>query len=235
MKRVAVILVAGGSGERMGAALPKQFLSLCGETILEITLRRFLSALPDAELVVVLPEKEIPRWRDICRAADIEQTHKVCAGGATRFESVRNGIDRVGECDYIAIHDGVRPLVTPALIRRCLETATRCDTAVPVVVPTDSYRVVTTDGGSQIIDRSLLRTVQTPQVFRADILREAYRAEFRAEFTDDASVVEHAGVAVTLCEGERINLKITTPEDLVTARIVIEEELKGSREAAVSR
>lgn len=225
MRRVAVILVAGGSGERMGVATPKQFLPLCGETILEITLRRFLTALPDAEIVVVLPEKEIPRWRDICRVADIEQTHRVCAGGATRFDSVKNGIDMVGECDYIAIHDGVRPLVSPVLIGRCVETAVQCGTAVPVVAPVDSFRVVTADGGSLIVDRSSLRAVQTPQIFRADILREAYRAKFRVEFTDDASVVEHAGVAVTLCEGERINLKITTPEDLVTARVVIEKEL----------
>ena len=211
MTNISVIIVAGGSGTRMGAAVPKQFLPLEEEeTILEATLRRFLAALPDSEIVVVLPAAETERWREICRQRGISETHRLCSGGATRFESVRNGIAALGPCDYIAVHDGVRPLVTERLIHTCVATAERYGTAVPAIRPADSFRRV----------RETLRAVQTPQVFRADLLRRAYKADYRPEFTDDASVVEANGEQVTLCEGERTNIKITSPADLLIARIL---------------
>ena len=125
MTNISVIIVAGGSGTRMGAAVPKQFLPLEEEeTILEATLRRFLAALPDSEIVVVLPAAETERWREICRQRGISETHRLCSGGATRFESVRNGIAALGPCDYIAVHDGVRPLVTERLIHTCVARPT---------------------------------------------------------------------------------------------------------------
>ena len=225
MKKVSAIIVAGGSGTRMGAAVPKQFLPLEeGRTILETTLRRFLAALPEGEIVVVLPPAETDRWREICRLRGLTETHRLCTGGATRFESVRNGIAALGDCEYIAVHDGVRPLVSEALIRTCIATAQRHGTAVPAVRPVDSFRRVVAGETSEPADRETLRAVQTPQVFRADLLRNAYRAAYRPEFTDDASVVEAAGERVTLCEGDRANLKITSPEDLVVARALLEIE-----------
>ena len=222
MTNISVIIVAGGSGTRMGAAVPKQFLPLEEEeTILEATLRRFLAALPDSEIVVVLPAAETERWREICRQRGISETHRLCSGGATRFESVRNGIAALGPCDYIAVHDGVRPLVTERLIHTCVATAERYGTAVPAIRPADSFRRVdATTGKSRPVDRETLRAVQTPQVFRADLLRRAYKADYRPEFTDDASVVEANGEQVTLCEGERTNIKITSPADLLIARIL---------------
>lgn len=229
MKKVSVIIVAGGSGERMGTDVPKQFLPLCGETILVTTLRRFFAALPDSEFVVVLPDEETGRWAEICEHKGLRGTHKVCPGGNTRFESVKNGMKVLGECDYIAIHDGVRPLITAELIQECVKTAEGRGTAVPAVRPTDSYRMMTSDGDSRIVNRETLRAVQTPQVFRSDILRKAYETEYRPEFTDDASVVEISGVEITICEGDRENIKITSPEDLIIARTLMDEQRKRNK------
>lgn len=222
MENVSVIIVAGGSGSRMGADIPKQFLKLNGTPILAITLRRFLDALPGCRITVVLPEGEIPRWEAICAEEGLEGTHMVCAGGNTRFASVLNGLDTAGDCDYIAVHDGVRPLVSPDMIRRCISTAATYGTAIPAVRPVDSFRRLTEDdGGSHPIDRERLRAIQTPQVFRADLLLKAYSQPYRHEFTDDASVVEAYGTRITLCEGERSNIKITTPEDLCIAEALL--------------
>lgn len=222
MENVSVIIVAGGSGSRMGADIPKQFLKLNGTPILAITLRRFLDALPGCSITVVLPEAEIPRWKAICAKEGLEGTHMVCAGGNTRFASVLNGLATAGDCDYIAVHDGVRPLVSPDMIRRCISTAATYGTAIPAVRPVDSFRRLTEDdGGSHPIDRERLRAIQTPQVFRADLLLKAYSQPYRHEFTDDASVVEAYGTRITLCEGERSNIKITTPEDLCIAEALL--------------
>lgn len=226
MERVAVIIVAGGSGSRMGAAIPKQFLPLRGVPILVRTLRLFLSALPEARIVVTLPAAETERWRGICAAEGLSATHTVCPGGATRFESVRRGLEATGPCDLIAVHDGVRPLASTSLVRRCILTAARHGTAVPVVAPADSFRIMEGES-SRPVDRSALRAVQTPQVFRAYTLRAAYGMDFRPEYTDDASVVEAAGTAVTLCEGERGNIKITTPEDLAVAEALLAAVQRG--------
>ncbi len=223
--RTGVILVAGGSGQRMGSPIPKQFLTLReGATILETTLRRFTDTLPDAEIVVVLPAAETARWQAICRERPAIPFHRLCTGGATRFESVRNGLAALGPCDLIAVHDGVRPLVSSALIRTCIATAAAHGSAIPAVRPADSFRTVDASG-NRIIDRDTLRAIQTPQIFRADLLRAAYRQPGRPSFTDDASVVEAAGTPVTLCEGEKYNIKITTPEDLALARLLVEAGL----------
>ena len=223
--RTGVIIVAGGSGQRMGSPVPKQFLLLHdGCTVLEATLRRFADTLPDSEIVVILPASETERWQTICRERGSMPPHRLCTGGATRFESVRNGLAALGPCDLIAVHDGVRPLVSGALIRTCIATAAACGTAIPAVRPVDSFRAVE-GSGSRIVDRDTLRAVQTPQTFRADLLRAAYGQSCSASFTDDASVVEAAGTPVTLCEGDKYNIKLTTPEDLVLARLLCEAGL----------
>ena len=220
--KLGVIIVAGGVGNRMGASVPKQFLSLGGKTILEITLRRFLDKA--SEIVVVLPSDQHERWAEICEKSGLCGTHKVCSGGATRFESVKCGLAALGECDLVAVHDGVRPLVSEEMIGRGVAVATETGPAIPIVEAVDSFRVLT-DAGFQVIDRSRLRAVQTPQIFRAELLREAYKAEPSPRFTDDATVVEEVcGVELCYYDGERKNLKITTQDDLLIAEAFIQED-----------
>ncbi len=218
-----VVIVAGGSGRRMGAALPKQFLLLGGLPVLAHTIRNFAKALPGAPIVVVLPADRVDFWRDYAARFEVPR-HKVVAGGAERFNSVRNGIEALPmDTEWIAVQDGVRPLGSVEMIRRTVFTAQQTGSAVPVVAATDSYRRVTDDGRSEAVDRTPLRQVQTPQVFRAGDLRYAYEQPFDPAFTDDATMVERTGVRITLCEGERTNLKITTREDLVVAAAILED------------
>lgn len=221
--RTGVVIVAGGSGSRMGASMPKQFLPLAGRPILVRTLERIAEALGDAPIVVVLPEAHIGLWRGICRHSGCGIVHTAVAGGATRFDSVAAGIDALPDgCDLIAVHDGVRPLLSAEMIRRGVECAAASGAAVPVVPMIDSIREIEPDESSRAVDRSRLRAVQTPQIFDARLLREAYaavaaRLADRAAATDDASVVEMYGHAVALYDGERRNIKITTPIDMALA------------------
>lgn len=207
----------------MGAEVPKQFLELSGRPVLVRTLERIREALPDARIVVSLPEGEISRWNAICADYGVEVAHAVVRGGRNRFASVRNALAECGECDLIAIHDGVRPLASCAMIRAAVETAGQNGSAVPVVAPNDSFRVV--DGAkSRVVDRSLLRAVQTPQVFDAYKLRKAYEQADNEDFTDDASVFEAAGHRVSLCAGEESNIKITRALDMKLAKIFVDEQ-----------
>lgn len=221
MAKIGVIIVAGGSGQRMGSTLPKQFLMLGNMPILGHTINRMREALPASEIVVVLPEDHIELWRNLSARFDIA-THKITTGGKERFYSVKNGIAALSpDIKIIAIHDGVRPLATKKLIIRLVLEAEKCHAVIPVVAPADSFRVVNGDT-SEIINRSTLRMVQTPQVFDAEVLKAAYEQPFSALFTDDASVVEAKGHTITLIEGERSNIKITTPADLVFAQALLE-------------
>lgn len=236
MERTGVIIVAGGSGSRAGGARPKQFRFLDGMPVLARTINTFAAALPGAEIVAVLPEQHIGFWKNLSARFDVAE-HKIVAGGAERFHSVRNGLAALtSDPGLIAVQDGVRPLGSIAMIRRVAEAAARHGAAVPVVEPVDSFRETDADEAgnvaSHIVDRRFLRIVQTPQIFRADILRRAYEAEYRAEFTDDASVVEAIGQAVCLAEGERENLKLTTPGDFVVAEALIaaREEAENEEE-----
>lgn len=220
MERIGVIIVAGGSGRRCGGPRPKQFQLLDGRPVLARTIDAFARALPGAEVVVVLPAKHIAFWRDLAARFDVKP-HRTVEGGAERFHSVRRGIGALrSDPDLIAVHDGVRPLVSEELIRRVAAEAAASGAAIPVLEPVDSFRALDT-AGSHALDRRTLRIVQTPQIFRADLLRRAYETEWRAEFTDDASLVEAAGHPVTLCEGEAINLKITRAEDLIVAEALV--------------
>ena len=200
----------------MGASLPKQFMMLGNEPILARSINRVHEALPAAEIVVVLPEEHVALWKNIAARFDVAP-HKIALGGQERFHSVRNGIAALGEeVQYIAIHDGVRPLASKKLIIKLMLEAEAHSAVIPVVAPADSYRVVEGDN-SHIIDRSALRIVQTPQVFNAEILRKAYEQPFSAAYTDDASVVEASGHKITLIEGERENIKITIAEAIIRA------------------
>lgn len=200
--------------------MPKQFMMLGQEPILARTINLFSEALPKAELVVVLPEEHIALWRNLAARFDVAP-HKIAPGGKERFDSVKSGLAALSdEVKTIAVHDAVRPLATKKLIIRLALAAEEAEAVIPVVAPHDSIRQVEGES-SHIVDRSLLRMVQTPQFFQAEVLRKAYSQTYSPLFTDDASVVEAAGHKITLAEGEEQNIKITTPIDLTIAEAII--------------
>ena len=212
--------MAGGSGSRMQSSLPKQFMILAGEPVVARTINTFAEALPGAEIVVVLPREHISLWKNLAARFDVA-VHKCVEGGKERFDSVKAGIAALSpDVEYVAIHDGVRALVSKRLIINAMLKIESVDAVIPVVEAVDSYRVVEGES-NEVIPRSKLRIVQTPQLFRADILRKAYSQEYNPRFTDDATVVESLGVKITLIEGERSNIKLTTPEDMVYAEAMI--------------
>lgn len=219
-----ILIVAGGRGTRMGGPQPKQFLELAGRPVLMHTLEAFDRWDASARLIVVLPEDQIDTWKRLCEAHVFGRIHRVVAGGETRFHSVRNGLGAVASNGLIAVHDGVRPLVAPSVIAACFAAAADGGAAVPVVPVVESVREVDADGDSRPVDRTRLRVVQTPQVFRADVLRAAYCLPYDPRFTDDASVVEASGVAVRLVPGNRENIKLTTPMDLLLAEQLMRRE-----------
>lgn len=221
-----VIIVAGGKGLRMGGEVPKQFLPIGGKPVLMRTVETFYQTDAETGIVLVLPQEQQSYWKNLCCQYDFRIPYILADGGCTRFHSVRNGLQAIPDEDsdtLIAVHDGVRPFVSPPVIQECFEAATRWGAVVPVLDMVDSVRQLSEDGGSMAVDRSCLKLVQTPQTFRADILKNAYRQEFTERFTDDASVVEAAGVSVALVSGNRENIKITTPFDLKIAEALLKE------------
>lgn len=223
MAKRGVVIVAGGSGKRMGASLPKQFMLLGGIPVVARTINTFSEALPNADIVVVLPEEHIALWRNLASRFDVAP-HRCVAGGKERFHSVKCGIDALGsEVEYIAVHDGVRALASKRLVIRAALAVEEHKAVIPVVDVVDSYRRVVGDD-SEVVPRSELRIVQTPQMFSADLLHRAYEQPFNASFTDDASVVEALGEKITLVEGERTNIKLTTPEDMAYAEWLLSRE-----------
>lgn len=219
-KKTGIIIVAGGKGNRVGGTLPKQFRILGQLPVLAHTLQAFAQALPGAPIVVVLPAEQIDFWKDLSARFNTP-AHTCTVGGSERFFSVQRGLAALPETvDLIAVHDGVRPLVTEEMILRTVDCAAHYGSAIPVVEVADSLRRITLEGSTPE-NRTPLRIVQTPQVFDAKMLRDAYQTEFCPDFTDDASVFERAGLSVTLCPGERSNLKITTPDDLLTAQGIL--------------
>jgi len=217
MKKYAII-VAGGSGVRMGNPLPKQFLLLHGKPVLWYTLRVFLDAYEDLTIILVLPEEHLETGRKV--AASLSASHRIqlTSGGATRFHSVRNGLQLITETNsLIFVHDGVRCLLTPRLIHLCAAKAMEAGSAIPVIDSKDSVRLVG-DSGNEAIERSRVKLVQTPQTFLGHILLPAYRAAYEERFTDEATVVEaYNHGKVELVEGEINNIKITNPIDLLIA------------------
>lgn len=204
----------------MQSSLPKQFMILGGEPVVARTINTFAEALPGAEIVVVLPKEHIEMWKNLAARFEVA-VHKVVEGGSERFHSVLRGIEALSdEVEYIAVHDGVRALVSKRLIIAAMLEVESHDAVIPVVEVTDSIRRIEGED-SIIVPRSELRAVQTPQVFRAALLRRAYTLPYDPSFTDDASVVEAAGGSITLIAGERSNLKLTTPEDMAWAEQLI--------------
>ncbi len=220
MTKVTIIIVAGGSGTRMGAAIPKQFLKIASKVILMHTIEAFTRVLPQANIVVALPQEHIAMWEKLCKEYNFDIPHTICQGGSTRFESVKNSLQHIGDGEYIAIHDGVRPLVSEQVITNAINKAEQVGSAIPVVMPVSSLRKISSSG-SQSVDRAEYREVQTPQIFERALILEAYQQPFSELFTDDASVVETLGHEIGLSEGSYENIKITSKVDLATAEAII--------------
>jgi 2-C-methyl-D-erythritol 4-phosphate cytidylyltransferase len=205
-------------------ATPKQLMLLGGRPVLARAIEAFRCVARFAEIVVALPAERIDEWTELAKTHNVPP-HKICEGGATRFLSVQGAMKNLSpECEYIAVHDAARPLVSGELILRVLDVARKHGSAIPVVPMVDSLRRVTANG-SWPEDRTALRGVQTPQMFRADILRTAYERAAGDNFTDDATAVESVGYTVMLCAGERRNIKITEPEDLIMAEAIIKSPI----------
>ena len=211
-----VIIVAGGRGERMKAVVPKQFLEIKGRPILMYTLEVFHDFDPEIQIVLVLPADQIDVWKSLCKKHAFTLTHTIECGGSTRFHSVKNGLTAVSIPSLVAVHDGVRPLVSVETINACFDAASEYGTAVPVIDAIDSIRKIT-ENGSVSVNRSEYKFVQTPQVFDGKLLIKAYKQDFSECFTDDASVVEAMGAKMHLVAGNRENIKITTEMDLILA------------------
>lgn len=218
--KIVAIIVAGGLGRRLGNPTPKQFLPLRGRPLLMHTLEAFAVNTRIDQIRLVLPAAHRPLWSQLCSTYGFDISHQVISGGEERFFSVRNALEDLGPDDLVAIHDGVRPLVTTELIERALRCGNEHGAAVPVLSPADSLRQIS-GADSHPVNREMFRTVQTPQVFRASILTEAYRQPYQQAFTDDATVVEQAGFGIRLFDGDRFNLKVTTPEDLQLAEALL--------------
>jgi 2-C-methyl-D-erythritol 4-phosphate cytidylyltransferase len=220
-----VVLVAGGKGVRMGSALPKQFLPLQDKPVLYYSVKAFLDAYPDIHIILVLPQDQLSYAQMVlqCFPERIDMT--IVAGGETRYHSVQNGLKVVQENSVVFVHDGVRPLVSVDLIRRCYEQAVEKGSAIPAIAVSDSIRMI--DGNnSKPVNREYLRSIQTPQTFRSETIVPAFAQAYIEAFTDEATVVEANGGLVHLMEGEKSNIKVTTPEDMVLAEALLKERLQ---------
>lgn len=217
-----VIIVGGGSGTRMGSAIPKQFLTLHGRAIIRHTMERFRLALPAAQQIIVLPTSHIDTFDQILQADPIDIAYQRVNGGDTRYASVKNGLSHIAEhSGIIGVHDAVRPLVSIGVIQNAYATAASMGNAVPAIGIHDSIRRID-DNQSTAVDRSLYRRVQTPQCFDAQLLKKAYQRPFSVSFTDDASVVEATGENINLIPGNEENIKITSPVDIPLAAVLSE-------------
>ncbi|MEI7595422.1 MAG: 2-C-methyl-D-erythritol 4-phosphate cytidylyltransferase [Bacteroidota bacterium] len=220
MKNIFII-VAGGSGVRMNATTPKQFIELGNKTILHHTISTFYLFDSNAEIIVVLPSNKIDEWKTIIKKYNIKIPHTIISGGEERFYSVRNAIESINCNDAIvSIHDGVRPLVNHKTINNCIEAAKIHGASIPVVELKESIRLVEPNS-HKALDRKNYRLVQTPQSFKLEVIKKAYTQLFQQKFTDDASVVEKLGVKISLVEGNYENIKITTPSDLIIAESIL--------------
>ncbi|MDD5185928.1 MAG: 2-C-methyl-D-erythritol 4-phosphate cytidylyltransferase [Paludibacter sp.] len=214
------IIVAGGKGERMQTDIPKQFIEIQGKPILMYSIENFIRYDISIQIILVLPTGQIEFWHTLCKKHAFEIPHKIVTGGQSRFDSVKKGLDAINIPALIAVHDGVRPLVSVKTITRCFKGAEKYGTAIPVIELVDSIRQIT-ETGNQSVDRNTYKLVQTPQIFDGELLKKAYKQEFSTLFTDDASVVEAMGTKIHLVEGNRENIKITTEFDLRIAEIMM--------------
>ncbi len=214
-----IIVVAGGKGLRMGGDIPKQFLPVNGRPVLMRTLERFREYDEDINIILVLPKAQQDYWRKLCTEYDFHIPHQIADGGATRFHSVQNGLRLIPDTaqGIVGVHDGVRPFVNTDVIRHCYEAARVHKAVIPVTPVVETLRHINADGSGDNVLRSDYRLVQTPQTFDIQLLKQANKQQYRESFTDDASVVEGIGQKVTMVEGNRENIKITTPFDLIIA------------------
>ncbi|MBQ9193319.1 MAG: 2-C-methyl-D-erythritol 4-phosphate cytidylyltransferase [Bacteroidales bacterium] len=223
-----LVVTAGGSGLRMGTALPKQFLELEGRAVLQRTIERFREACPDIQVITVLPEGHVAWWRHYCQEKGFNCPQRLVKGGITRFHSVRNALEYVPDGAVVAIHDGVRPLLSVRLIREMFDRMESVRALIPVVPTVDTLAVLdrTGDGAlkdsGELVDRSRVFGVQTPQMFRSEDLKAAYAQGFDTLFTDDASVARRYGIPLSYAAGERNNIKLTTQEDLLLAEAILQ-------------
>ncbi len=221
-KKVYGIFVAGGSGVRMGSSVPKQFLELAGKPVLLRTLERFVEAIEDINIIVVLPKPHFDTWRKICLDYGFDYPQMLVGGGITRFHSVQNALRRIPDGAVVLVHDGVRPMVSCSLINKLAEMADEGNCVVPVTAVTDTLKSLVSaqqegmwqESGEVAPDRGKLFGAQTPQAFPSEILKSAYETAYQTSFTDDASVLSYKKIPLTYIQGERYNIKITTPEDL---------------------
>lgn len=214
------LIVAGGSGTRMGSGVPKQFLELAGKPVLMHSIGRFRAFDNSLRIILVLPEDYIIYWEKLKVIHSFSILHDVVTGGVSRFFSVRNGLRMVDEDGLVAVHDGVRPLVSTSTIKRCFEEAEKYGNAIPVISPADSLRMITEQGNIPV-NRDYFRIIQTPQVFKAQIIKRAYLQDYTPDLTDDATLVERSGESIHLVDGNRENIKITTPEDMLIAEALL--------------
>ena len=216
MSEEFVIIVAGGKGLRMGSDIPKQFLPIGGRPVLMRTIEVFRQAYPDIHIILVLPASQQEYWRQLCKEYAFTAPFQIANGGETRFHSVSNGLKLIPDDaeGIVGVHDGVRPFVSTETIHRCYDEAVEFGAVVPVIPVVETVRKLCEDGTSVTVPRDEYKLVQTPQTFRVSLLKEAYRQPYIPSFTDDASVVEAFGKPVHLVEGNRENIKITTPADI---------------------
>jgi 2-C-methyl-D-erythritol 4-phosphate cytidylyltransferase len=215
-----VVIVAGGSGKRMGMDTPKQFLELAGRPVLMQTIERFRKFNESIEIITVLPENQLRFWTELQKKYSFDVPHTLVKGGSKRFISVRHGLEFVNSPGLVAIHDGVRPLVRIDTIKRCFEAAEKYGNAIPVISPADSLRLEEEEGNTPI-NRMHVKQVQTPQVFDVTRIKKAYLQDYDPSFTDDATVLEKTGEKIHMVEGNRENIKITNPEDLFIAQTLL--------------
>ncbi len=218
-----IVIVAGGKGMRMGTDIPKQFIPIGGKPVLMHTLERFFACDGELKIILVLPHEQQAYWRQLCRDCAFNIPHTIVDGGETRFESSRKGLQAIplDAAGLVGIHDGVRPFVSEAVIKRCFEAADESKAAIPVLPVTDTLRHVDRNGVGRNVLRSEYRIVQTPQVFDIRLLRKAFEQPYQDSFTDEASVVESLGYTVEMVEGNRENIKLTTPFDLTLAEAML--------------
>jgi 2-C-methyl-D-erythritol 4-phosphate cytidylyltransferase len=200
----------------MGTEIPKQFLELAGKPILMHTIEKFWAFSKSIRIIIVLPENQFGLWEELEKKYSFSVPHTIVPGGSSRFVSVKNGLQEVEDNGLVAIHDGVRPLVSIDTIKRCFSDAEKFGNSIPVINPSDSLRMIT-EQGNMPVNRHYLRIIQTPQVFDSKLIKKAYIQDFSPDFTDDATLLEKTGENIHLVEGNRENIKITNPEDLVIA------------------
>ena len=221
-----LIVVAAGKGVRMGGDLPKQYVQLDGKAILDMAIERFVEACPDLKVLTVINPDWVPYWKEYCYSHAMVVRQRFVQGGITRFHSVRNAVQTIPEGASVAVHDGVRPFVSKTLISRLFDLAEEHPAVVPVMPCTDTLKKLGKEDGKLVslhedVDRSILYGAQTPQIFHSEVLRKAYCQPFDQLFTDDASVVERSGVDICYVDGEKLNFKITTPEDMKMASALL--------------